>query len=114
MASRNTKPADVANTTNLEMIVEMLKSQENNMNRRLDLLENKLDNFKSEISENIKGLEERIKVVEKSAEFIASQYESQKIISNNLMKKQSSLSQENEDLRKEIKALHLDQEKQKL
>ena len=50
MASRNTDSAD------LQLIVEMLKKQENNMNRRLDLLENKLDSFKLEITENMKGL----------------------------------------------------------
>ena len=78
MASRNTDSAD------LQLIVEMLKTQENNMNRRLDLLENKLDSFKLEITENIKGLEERVKVVEKSAEFIAHEYESQKKTSSDL------------------------------
>ena len=31
---------------NMETILEMLKRQENNMNRRLDMLENKLDSFK--------------------------------------------------------------------
>ena len=102
------------NKTNLQMIVEMLKRQENNMNRRLDMLENKLDSFKIEINESIKGLEERVKAVEKLAGFIASEYESQKEMSGVLLKKQSSLSDENEELKKEIKALRLDKEKQKL
>ena len=76
MASNNRDP----DAANMDMIVELLKRQESNMNRRLDMLENKLHSFKLEITENIKGLEERVKVVEKSAEFIASQYESQKKI----------------------------------
>ena len=70
------------------------------MNRRLDMLENKLDSFKIEITENIKGLEERVKVIEKSAEFIASQYESQKKIADNVIKKQNSLSDENDKFEK--------------
>ena len=105
--------SDVTSVANMEKVVEMLKRQENNMNKRLDMLENKLDSFKLEISKSIKGLEERVKVVEKLAEFIANQYESQKKTANNLLKKQSSLSEENEQLKKEIKALRLDQEKQK-
>ena len=112
MASKK-KDSDVTSVANMKTIVEMLKRQENNMNRRLDMLENKLDSFKLEIGKSIKGLEERVKVVEKSAEFIANQYESQKKTANNLLKKQSSLSEENEQLKKEIKALRLDQEKQK-
>ena len=78
------------------------------------MLENKLDCFKLEVTESITGLEERVKVVEKSAEFIASQYESQKKIADNLIKKQTSLSEENDQLKKEIKALPLDQEKQNM
>ena len=109
MASNNRDP----DAANMDMIVELLKRQESNMNRRLDMLENKLHSFKLEIKENIKGLEERVKVVEKSAEFIASQYESQKKIVDNLIQKQTSLSEENDQLKKEIKALRLDQEKQK-
>ena len=85
MASKNTDSAD------LQVIVEMLKKQENNMTRRLDLLENKLDSFKLEITENIQGLEERVKVVEKSAEFIANEYESQKKPSSDLLKRQFAL-----------------------
>ena len=108
MSSRNTDSAD------LQLIVEMLKKQENNMNRRLDLLENKLDSFKLEITENIKGLEERGKVVKKSAEFIANEYESQKKTSSNVLKRQSLLSTENEDMKKESTALPLDKEKLKL
>ena len=108
MASRNTDSAD------LQLIVEMLKKQENNINRRIDLLENKLDSFKLEITENIKGLEERVKVVKKSAEFIANEYESQKKTSSNVLKRQSLLSTENEDMKKDITALRLDKEKLKL
>jgi len=70
MAS-NSRDPDAAN---MDMIVELLKRQESNMNRRLDMVENKLDSFKLEITENIKGLEERVKVVEKTAEFIASHF----------------------------------------
>ena len=112
MASKEiTESADVAN---MEMIIEMLKRQENNMNKRLDMLENKLDSFKLELTESFKGLEDRVKVVEKSADFIAKQYESQKKISDNLLKQHTSLSEENQELKMEIKALRIDQEKQKL
>ena len=38
--------SDVTSVANMETILEMLKRQENNMNRRLDMLENKLDSFK--------------------------------------------------------------------
>ena len=70
MAS-NSRDPDAAN---MDMIVELLKRQESNVNRRLDMLENKLDSFELEITENIKGLEERVIVVEKTAEFIASHF----------------------------------------
>ena len=106
--------ADAGKETNLQLIVEMLKRQENNMNRRLDMLENNLDSFNIEINENIKGLEERVNAIEKSAKFIASEYESQKEMSGALLKKQSSPLDENEELKREIKALWLDKEKQKL
>ena len=42
MAS-NSRDPDAAN---MDMIVELLKRQESNVNRRLDMLENKLDSFK--------------------------------------------------------------------
>ena len=45
------------------------------MNRRLGVLETKLGSFKLETARNMKGSEERVKVVEKSAEFIATEYE---------------------------------------
>ena len=44
MASKKVD-SDVTSVANMETIVEMLKRQENNMNRRLDMLENKLDSF---------------------------------------------------------------------
>ena len=114
MASRHTHSTDAAKETNLQLIMEMLKRQENNTNRRLDMLENNVNSCKFEINENIKGLEERVKAIEKSAEFIASEYESQKEMSGVLLKQRSSLSDENEELKKELKALRLDKEKQKL
>ncbi len=40
----------ITESANMEMIVEMLKRQENNMNKRLDMLENKLDSFKLELT----------------------------------------------------------------
>ena len=52
MASNNRDPE----AASMDMIAELLQRQESNMNRRLDMLENKLDSVKLEIAENIKGI----------------------------------------------------------
>ena len=52
MASNNRDP----DPASMDMIVKLLQRQESNMNRRLDMLENKLDSVKLEIAENIKGI----------------------------------------------------------
>ncbi len=106
MASKETDSGGA----NMEIIVSMLKRQEENLNKRLDMLETKIDSFNLEIIEKIKVLDKRVEEVEKSAEFIGQQYESQKKTGDDLMKFPSV---ENEELKKEIKALRIDQEGQK-
>ena len=83
------------------------------MNKRMDAFERKIDGIHQEVIQKFKELDKRVSDVEKSAEFLAGQYESQKTIAENLMKKHSSLSEENKALKKEINNLRIEQERQK-
>ncbi len=108
MASEKTNAA-----SNLDTIVLMLEKQEKNMSKRLDMLENKIDNINREIIEKVKELDIRVSSVEKSADFIGQQFESQKKTTDFVLKSHTVLTKENEALKNEIKFLRSDQERQR-
>lgn len=93
-------------------LVAMLKKQDLNLNKRLDELTSKIDNVNSVVLGKLKDLEERIDSHEKSAEFINNQYESQKQMTESVIKDQMKLEQVNADLTKEIIELKKDFKKQ--
>ena len=91
----------------------MLTSQGEHLNKKLDLLETKIDTCNLKIIEKVRVLDQRVLEVEKSTDFIGQQYQAQKKTGESLSTVQQSLLQENEELKKEITALRLDQERQK-
>jgi len=76
------------------------------------LMERKIDGINMEILDKIKDLNKRVNDVEKAIDFYGKQYESQKKMSDNLLKSNTFLSEENKVLKTEINNLRADQEKQ--
>eukprot|EP00794_Sanderia_malayensis_P008540 gene8540-biopygen6837 len=95
-------------------IINMLKKQEENWNKRIDSLENKMDKLNMDILYKLSDLDRRVKSVETSAEFISKQYDSQRKTTDYVLKSQANLEKENEDLKKQIKVLENNHEKQKM
>ena len=73
----------------------MLLKQEENINKRLDQMANKIDNINNNFSEKFSALENKLKDLEKSTNFVSGQYDSQKNMLNNMLKKQADLEKEN-------------------
>ena len=98
---------------NMVKILMLLTKHEENINSRLDLMERKIDGINMEILDKIKDLNKRVNDVEKAIDFYGKQYESQKKMSDNLLKSNTFLSEENKVLKTKINNLRADQEKQK-
>ena len=97
----------------MEKMLMLLTKHEENINKRLDLLERKIDGIHMEILDRIKDLNKRMKDVEKAINFYGKQYKSQKKMPNNLLNSNTFLSEENKELKTEISNLRTYQEKQK-
>ena len=89
----------------IQDLASMLLKQEENINKRLDQMANKIDNINNNFSEKFSALENKLKDLEKSTNFVSGQYDSQKNMLNNMLKKQADLEKENSEFKKEIKSL---------
>ena len=83
----------------------MAKNSKKTTDDRLDEIIKRLDAVQNQHSTDFNKLEKRMIAFEKSMDFINQQYETQKRITENLMKHNSQLESENKELRQKVTKL---------